>query len=459
MTLATKALSTSSGPASAPVHHPQARPSPPPPSLASKSFYKRPLPPTCVPFNSPRGRQLFAQALTEDHLDSYFLLSQHFLTQNEPAYCALGTLAMILNAFELDPQRVWKGPWRFYDQNMLDCCRPLADIAQVGLTLSEFACLARCNGLRASVVSPRVETLESLSRSSRQAGLEQFRHDLKKASRGQGTMAISYSRQALGQTGTGHFSPVGAYSERDDQVLILDVARFKYPSYWIPAELAFDSMIPIDDATGQPRGYVMLDVAPSPDAGSLAGRQSLTTLTLNKSSWAVVSNALSRLLLETTKSSTLESLLERILNHLSNLPTPAVTARPPPVTTMGGSADSPAPSRPSSPSPSSLDTLTSSLSASTLPDSPTNPLVPLLLLALFSPRSSLTALVPPHLSEPLRELCDSIVGSNEVVREEVEFLTGQLGALGECCRAEEEGAACGCASKKGSIEVEQKGCH
>lgn len=289
------------------THHPNAIPSRMSPTLAAPtSFYKRPLPDSCIPFNSPEGRDIFAHALAEQHLDSYFLLSQHFLTQNEPAYCALGTLAMILNALEMDPQRVWKGPWRFYDQDMLDCCRPLSDIAQVGLTLAEFACLARCNGLTARTVSPPTN---SLSKTSREASLDQFRADLKKASRGKGTMAISYSRKALGQTGSGHFSPIGAYSEKDDKVLILDVARcarlhatlvssrensftldslmvcrFKYPSYWVPTELAYSSMEPIDVATGQPRGYVMLDVAPSRDIGTLAGKQSLTTLTLNKAS-------------------------------------------------------------------------------------------------------------------------------------------------------------------------------
>ncbi|GAA5958325.1 hypothetical protein JCM3765_004792 [Sporobolomyces pararoseus] len=409
------------------------------PSLASKSFYKRPLPSSCIAFNSTEGRQIFANALREDNLNSYFLLSQHFLTQNEPAYCALGTLAMILNALEMDPQRVWKGPWRFYDQDMLDCCRPLSDIAQVGLTLAEFSCLSRCNGLRARVQSPSV--VGSPTTESRHSALEQFRNDLKKASKGPEIMAISYSRKVLGQTGTGHFSPVGAYSEKDDKLLILDVARFKYPSYWISTELAYDSMVPIDDATGQPRGYVMLDVAPSKDVGSLAGKQSLTTLTLNKSSWAALSNSLSRLLLETPKSSSLESLVDRILVYLANQPTSAVLARssPPP---HHDSDDSPAPSRPTSPDPSSLDSLLSTLQLSSLPTSPTNPLLTLLLLSLFSSRSSLTALIPPHLSNPLRELFDSILESNQTMKEEVEFLTGQIGALGECCRAEEEGAAC-----------------
>lgn len=35
------------------------------------------------------------------------------VTQNEPAYCALGTLVQILNSLEVDPQRKWKGGWRW----------------------------------------------------------------------------------------------------------------------------------------------------------------------------------------------------------------------------------------------------------------------------------------------------------------------------------------------------------
>ena len=38
----------------------------------------------------------------------------------------------------------------------------------------------------------------------------------------------------LGQTGDGHFSPIGGYDAASDQVLLLDVARFKYPPHWVP---------------------------------------------------------------------------------------------------------------------------------------------------------------------------------------------------------------------------------
>ena len=86
-----------------------------------------------------------------------------------------------------------------------------------------------------------------------------------------------------------------------------------------------------------------------------------------------------------------------------------------------------------------------------------NPLLPLFFLALFSPKSSLTRLIPLSAKNEVQSLLDeALEKGGEMVRSEVGVLVRQLGALGECCRAEEDaGAACGCAGvgKKGA-EVE-----
>ena len=39
--------------------------------------------------------------------------------------------------------------------------------------------------------------------------------------------------------GDGHFSPIGGYSAKEDLVLILDTARFKYPPHWVPLEMLY----------------------------------------------------------------------------------------------------------------------------------------------------------------------------------------------------------------------------
>ena len=59
------------------------------------------------------------------YMDCYFGLAAQFRTQDEPAFCGLSTLVMVLNTLQVDPKKVWKGVWRWYHENMLDCCVPL----------------------------------------------------------------------------------------------------------------------------------------------------------------------------------------------------------------------------------------------------------------------------------------------------------------------------------------------
>ena len=53
---------------------------------------------------------------------------------------------------QVDPKRVWKGPWRWYHEEMLDCCIPLDIVKQKGITIEQFRCLAVCNTLSAHTV-------------------------------------------------------------------------------------------------------------------------------------------------------------------------------------------------------------------------------------------------------------------------------------------------------------------
>ena len=58
-------------------------------------------------------------------------------TQDEPAFCGLASLAMVLNALAVDPRRAWKGAWRWFHEALLDCCRPLEDIKRDGINLDQ----------------------------------------------------------------------------------------------------------------------------------------------------------------------------------------------------------------------------------------------------------------------------------------------------------------------------------
>ena len=212
------------------------------------TFYRRPLPEELIPFASPQGRVLFQEALAAGGMEGWFALAEQFHTQSDPAFCGLGSLVVVLNALQIDPGRIWKGPWRWYAEEMLDCCKPLEEVRAKGVTLEELCCLARCNGATARPRHADEETLPALRDAIAAA-----------ASAPLGPFVVAgYTRHVLGQTGDGHFSPVAGYHAGRDMALLLDVARFKYPPHWVPLPLLFEAMQAIDSVSGRARGWVSL---------------------------------------------------------------------------------------------------------------------------------------------------------------------------------------------------------
>ncbi|KAB5527908.1 hypothetical protein DKX38_021755 [Salix brachista] len=212
--------------------------------MAVAGFYRRALPsPPAIEFASPQGKQLFIEALEGGTMDSFFKLISCYQTQSEPAYCGLASLAMVLNALAIDPGRTWKGPWRWFDDSMLDCCEPLVKIKEKGITFGKVACLAHCN-------AAKVETFRT-----NEITVDGFRRFVVSCNSSEDCYIISsYHRGTFKQTGSGHFSPIGGYHAGKDMVLILDVARFIYPPHWVPLELLWEAMNTIDEATGHHRG-------------------------------------------------------------------------------------------------------------------------------------------------------------------------------------------------------------
>lgn len=232
------------------------------------TFHKRELPSNLIALSSKEGRKIFSQALESGDMESYFPLSEQFVTQSEPSFCSLSTLAMVLNALSFDPKRVWKGSWRWVSEEMLQCesanlCgHSIERIKSEGMDFDEFASLAKCHGV----------TIQSFraSRNNAETDFLTFRETIKSVSRssdGSKFIVVNFSRKSLGQTGSGHFSPIGGYHAALDLALILDVARFKYPPYWVPMALLWQSMEEEDKHSKESRGYFIISSA-STSAGA-----------------------------------------------------------------------------------------------------------------------------------------------------------------------------------------------
>ena len=229
------------------------------PPLPEKSVFRRQLPEGLVAFSSALGRRHFAEAMANGHLEPYFPLSEQFVTQNEPTFCGLGTLTMVMNALRIDPRRRWRdetGPgWRWWADEMFEtsCSRSLEQIRAVGTTMEDIQLLAVANGAESRMRRPTDEG----------ENLDTFRHSIVAAcSSPRASFAVtSFCRATLGQTGSGHFSPIGGYHAPTDSALILDVARFKYPPYWVPLPLLWKASLAVDTDTGLSRGWYEMSAA------------------------------------------------------------------------------------------------------------------------------------------------------------------------------------------------------
>jgi hypothetical protein len=185
---------------------------------------------------------------------------------------------LVLNALSVDPGITWKGPWRWYEESMLNCCLDLEEVKQTGITLRDFQCLARCQGLsvdlkycdenatvenfRAAVHKACVDQGSDNDNDDDEESFDSINGDSATRSPTLDVLVVSYSRKVLSQTGSGHFSPIAAYDASSDLVLILDTARFKYGAHWAPLPLVFEAMRPTDPDTGKSRGYALLSFPP-----------------------------------------------------------------------------------------------------------------------------------------------------------------------------------------------------
>lgn len=240
--------------------------------MAVAGVYRRVLPcPPAVDFSSFEGKALFGEALQNGTMEGFFKLISYFQTQSEPAYCGLASLSVVLNALSIDPGRKWKGPWRWFDESMLDCCEPLEKVKVDGISFGKVACLAHCAGAKVDAFR------------TNQSSLDEFRRFVAKCASSEDCHVIaSYHRAPFRQTGSGHFSPIGGYHAGSDMALILDVARFKYPPHWVPVRLLWEAMNTVDASTQQYRGYML--ISKRQQAPSL-----LYTLSCKHESWKSVS--------------------------------------------------------------------------------------------------------------------------------------------------------------------------
>ena len=205
--------------------------------------------------NSPTGSE---RLLKSDYNRQYFAIASYVDTQELLTFCGISSMSATLNSLptmtrpitpELAPHPYFTEESIFTEATTNIKSRD--DVIKSGLTLEQVGLYLNVLG-----ANPQIYYASDLT-------VVELRNLIKSSlgNRYQRIM-VDFDRQTLNQLGSGHFSPIGAYDSRSDSILILDVAKYKYPPFWVKTSDLLASLKTIDSDSGKSRGVVQITVKP-----------------------------------------------------------------------------------------------------------------------------------------------------------------------------------------------------
>jgi hypothetical protein len=234
-----------------------------------------------IPWNSAEGIRRLEHS---KHKGDFYRLAHYFQPQINPLYCGIATSVIILNAFrankgiipsqkELETKTpiIWGGkriPFPSYSQiTLLNADtdkvkskkvinlnnvknRQALDESELnpGLSLAELKGILEVYGLK-------VESNYADKKPA--AGIKAFRKaTLNVLNDPNKFIIVNFKGSSMGAKTGGHISPLAAYDEKSDSVLILDVAGHKNPWYWAPVKHLYKAMSILDNTIT--RGWLIV---------------------------------------------------------------------------------------------------------------------------------------------------------------------------------------------------------
>jgi hypothetical protein len=206
--------------------------------------------PAVVYWGSAEGRTLRARMPVDA---DYWQLAPNFSAQITQSYCSVASAITVLNSMPIaKPVDPTYAPYAYFTQRnfftpaVARVISPQTVLA-MGMTREEMAETLSRQGVKATSITGDTFTEESL------------RALLKKALGDDGQFVLAnYYRGSLGQVGGGHWSALAAYDAQSDSVLILDVAKYKYPPAWVSISMLRQAIATTDRTSNKARGLVIV---------------------------------------------------------------------------------------------------------------------------------------------------------------------------------------------------------
>lgn len=234
-----------------------------------------------VDWSSPEGVQRLERARQKA---DFFRLANRFESQKNKVFCGPATAVILLNAFRLGAETIPADKLTFdahflpllpagmvpyfqkYTQDTVFtesaqrvktpaqiCGEPIGGKADYGYQLHQFEQTLRAHGLTAKAFVVE-DTADKQSAAKQVAEIRERLAE--NVGNPENFAVVNFSRPALDQKGGGHISPLGAYDERSDSFLVLDVNPNAANWFWASSDALVAAMRTKD--TERNRGYLMV---------------------------------------------------------------------------------------------------------------------------------------------------------------------------------------------------------
>jgi len=201
-------------------------------------------------WDTPTGKALRARIPADA---DYWQLIPTFAMQNTQSYCSVASAVTVLNAMPIKkPVDPTYAPYAYFTQTnfftpeVIKIISPQT-VLEMGMTREQMAETLAAQGVRARSIAGDTLNEDGLRTLLKNALLDDGQYVL-----------ANYLRASLGQVGGGHWSALAAYDAQSDRVLILDVAKYKYPPVWVSISSLRQAISTIDNTSNKARGLIIV---------------------------------------------------------------------------------------------------------------------------------------------------------------------------------------------------------
>ncbi|MDO6729912.1 phytochelatin synthase family protein [Marinovum sp. 2_MG-2023] len=185
----------------------------------------------------------------------YFRVAPYVESEKFLTFCSIATMAAVLNSFEdalKRPIDTARYPYPYFTQDNIfnednQQVKTFEGVVTDGLTLDQIGLFLTHLDVRPSTIFADENSIEHM----RNAIMEGLSDPAVR-------VILNYNRGIVGQNGSGHVSPIAAYHQPSDSVLVLDVAGYKYPPAWIPMDMLYKAMLDVDTSSKRSRGLALV---------------------------------------------------------------------------------------------------------------------------------------------------------------------------------------------------------